>query len=115
MGALNDGYNSLARYFINNFADGYHVDCLDISQKKLGPKIAPVNSRVFFSPLKQFTMVLIVLTYLSAFFLDRHFTADTNTVKQSILHALVYLGILLMGVVTIKKNGKNFVDQCSLE
>ena len=38
MGALNDGYNSVARYFINNFGDGYNVDCLDVATKKLTPK-----------------------------------------------------------------------------
>jgi hypothetical protein len=30
-GAINDGLNSITRYYINNFCDGYNHDCLDIS------------------------------------------------------------------------------------
>jgi phosphatidylinositol 4-phosphatase len=29
-GALNDGVNSVKRYYINNYCDGYNHDCLDI-------------------------------------------------------------------------------------
>ena len=32
MGAAMDGKNSLTRYYINNFTDGYNNDCLDLSQ-----------------------------------------------------------------------------------
>lgn len=32
-GALNDLKNSLTRYYINNFCDGYNHDCLDLAQK----------------------------------------------------------------------------------
>jgi hypothetical protein len=28
-GAAADGYNSVTRYYINNFTDGYYCDCLD--------------------------------------------------------------------------------------
>jgi hypothetical protein len=28
-GAINDGVNSVTRYYINNFTDGYYTDCLD--------------------------------------------------------------------------------------
>ena len=34
-GALDDGINSLTRYFINNFTDGYYHDCLDIATCRL--------------------------------------------------------------------------------
>jgi hypothetical protein len=30
-GALNDAHNSITRYYINNFCDGYNHDCLDLS------------------------------------------------------------------------------------
>ena len=33
LGAINDGWNSITRYFINNFKDGYNCDCLDLSQR----------------------------------------------------------------------------------
>lgn len=28
-GAINDGVNSVSRYYLNNFTDGYYTDCLD--------------------------------------------------------------------------------------
>jgi len=28
-GAFNDGVNSVSRYYLNNFTDGYYTDCLD--------------------------------------------------------------------------------------
>ena len=30
-GAIQDGRNSVTRYYINNFTDGYNCDCLDLS------------------------------------------------------------------------------------
>ena len=30
MGAVNDGINSVTRYYINNFTDGYYCDCYDL-------------------------------------------------------------------------------------
>lgn len=29
-GALDDGINSVTRYYINNFTDGFYVDCFDL-------------------------------------------------------------------------------------
>lgn len=31
LGALNDGINSVIRYFNNNFYDGYFEDCLNLT------------------------------------------------------------------------------------
>ena len=31
MGALQDGVNSVIRYFNNNFGDGYFEDCLNLT------------------------------------------------------------------------------------
>jgi hypothetical protein len=36
-GALNDGINSVTRYYINNFTDGHYHDCLDICSLRLIP------------------------------------------------------------------------------
>jgi hypothetical protein len=34
-GAINDGVNSVTRYYINNFCDGFNHDCLDVALCKL--------------------------------------------------------------------------------
>jgi len=36
-GALNDAVNSIHRYYLNNFTDGFYHDCLDIATLKLLP------------------------------------------------------------------------------
>ena len=35
LGAANDAKNSLTRYYINNFCDGYNHDCLDLALGRL--------------------------------------------------------------------------------
>jgi hypothetical protein len=101
-GALDDGYNSVKRYFINNFYDGYNCDCLDLAQKKLGPHIAPVRSRSAFSPLKQFIVGLIVMVYLVAYVLDKKFESKDLSMKDTIFQIVVYICVLLAGAVTVK-------------
>ena len=36
-GAIDDGINSLKRYYINNFCDGYNQDCVDLAMGKIDP------------------------------------------------------------------------------
>lgn len=50
-GALNDGLNSVTRYYINNYCDGYNHDCLDLTQGKLLPN-AKITQKGFLTPLK---------------------------------------------------------------
>jgi hypothetical protein len=35
MGAVNDGINSVTRYYINNFTDGYYCDCYDLVTQRI--------------------------------------------------------------------------------
>ena len=35
MGAVNDGFNTMQRFYINNFTDGYGQDCLDFATNKV--------------------------------------------------------------------------------
>lgn len=41
LGALNDGRNSIKRYFINNFYDAYYQNCFDLLLGKLQPRKTP--------------------------------------------------------------------------
>ena len=38
MGALNDGRNSIMRYVLNHFYDGYKQNCVDLLVGRLNPK-----------------------------------------------------------------------------
>ena len=50
-GAMNDGINSVTRYVINNFTDGYFVDCLDFSTLNLTVQ-SKIKQRPSFSAIK---------------------------------------------------------------
>ena len=51
-GALNDGINSLTRYYLNNFTDGYYTDCIDFFTQNITVN-TKIKSRGFFTPIKQ--------------------------------------------------------------
>lgn len=67
-GAMNDGINSITRYYINNFTDGYYHDALDICTQKLIPGADSLRPRSgFFSQTKLFIIVICLSTYASFF------------------------------------------------
>jgi hypothetical protein len=125
-GELQDGYNSVKRYFINNFYDGYNHDCLDLWQKKLTPTTS-LNNRANLSSFKLACFSLVSLLVIAHFFLHRYFpfpevdpsyidsvteyASQGNLRKTKILHQLVYLGVLLVGITRIM--GKCFHCLCS--
>jgi hypothetical protein len=61
-GAMWDGINSVTRYYINNFTDGYYHDCLDMATLKLTPKL-PLRKRDFAGSIK-FSLIMVFLTTL---------------------------------------------------
>jgi hypothetical protein len=71
-GAINDGKNSMTRYYINNFTDGFNNDCLDLSQGYITPQ-QKLNSRSFISPMKLALFTLVGSLLLSKFFLKEVF------------------------------------------
>ena len=65
-GAMNDGINSVTRYYINNFTDGYYHDCLDICTLKLVPgkdKFKPRAGLV--SSFKICILMVLISTYIT--------------------------------------------------
>jgi hypothetical protein len=62
MGAINDGVNSVTRYYINNFCDGYNHDCLDIAQKSLTPKSSMIK-RGWLTSLKLTLLSILAMVY----------------------------------------------------
>ena len=71
-GAIDDGINSLTRYYINNFTDGYNHDCLDLSQGKLKPEIK-MNDRGPISMLKIAFVMLFGAIYATSMALASYF------------------------------------------
>ena len=62
VGAMWDGINSVTRYYINNFTDGYYHDCLDMATLRLSPKVT-LRKRDFSGSIK-FSLIMVFLTTL---------------------------------------------------
>ena len=75
-GELNDGFNSITRYYINNFCDGYNHDCIDLWQRKLTPTTT-LHKRSLFSSIRIICFGLISLLVVTNFFLHKYFPYPT--------------------------------------
>lgn len=71
-GEINDGMNSITRYYINNFCDGYNHDCLDLWQRKLTPTTT-LNKRSLVSAMKMACLGLVGLLIMANYFLHKYF------------------------------------------
>jgi phosphatidylinositol 4-phosphatase len=70
-GAMNDGINSVTRYFINNFTDGYYHDCLDFSTLQL-TATSKLKERKTLSPLKISIFAIIIITSIAKYLVEMH-------------------------------------------
>lgn len=70
-GAMNDGINSITRYYINNFTDGYYHDCIDLCQLKLTASSA-IKKRRWLTPLKLTIMTVLCLTFANYYLIQQH-------------------------------------------
>ena len=69
MGAFNDGVNSVTRYYINNFTDGYYVDCFDLLTQRISPEFK-MKQRGVLTPIRYQMIFLILSVMVVKFFLD---------------------------------------------
>ena len=120
-GAINDGINSVTRYYINNFTDGYYHDCLDICTLKLLPS-SYLKPRGTITPLKVSLLICFIFILTCKSFADSYFVSpiidDSLPVpkisyQQYFLHKLVIMASLLLGIGIVIKNGRKFIDDAS--
>ena len=113
-GAINDGINSVTRYFINNFTDGYYHDCMDVCTQKLIPGKDAFRQRSgFFSQIKLLVMLIFMMTYGTHVvyqFIISSLDQSQLTWKHSFLNFLVVVGTFTAGLYGILLNGRKFVD-----
>lgn len=118
-GAMNDGINSVTRYFINNFTDGYYHDCLDLSTLALSAS-SKFKERKAISPIKISVMVILMMTLFAKYFVEEHvlpsqlmLEGGSYSGKQRILQVMVVIGTLMSGLYFIVQNGRKFIDDAS--
>jgi len=71
-GEFNDAKNSLTRYYINNFTDGYNHDCIDLAQKKFIPGQNIMNKRTALTPMRRAFLATCVLLVCTNIFLNAY-------------------------------------------
>jgi len=99
-GALNDGKNSLHRYYINNFTDGYNHDCLDLALGKL--RLDQMPAKTALTPIKQYLMGMMMSLFLANQVLNTYVPAEEDNTYNSILYNLVY-GLIVFATYTAIK------------
>lgn len=114
-GAMNDGINSVTRYYINNFTDGYYHDCLDIATMKLLPSNY-MKPRGQVTAIKICLFVLFVAVVMAKLFADSFFEIENAHLWGNytmLMHKGSVFVCFALGMFAILKNGSKFVDDAS--
>ena len=107
-GALSDGRNSLHRYFINNFYDGYRKNSVDAFLGKISPlsKVQPPSNRHL--PMVRFTLICI----LALIVVHVAGAASGDSWLTYLFGAGLALALIQKGMVV---NGRSLVDKPVVE
>ena len=110
-GAFDDGVNSLTRYFINNFTDGYYHDCLDIATCQL-QATSEIKKRSILSPINVAVLGIIFATMLTKFLMESYLLLDVGQISstQKFLYHFAIGGTFLSGILYVVQNGKYMID-----
>jgi len=68
-GEFQDAKNSIKRYYIGNFTDGYNVDCLEVCTRKLRPGVTPIRARSWLTPIRKALVCFVGLLLATNYFL----------------------------------------------
>jgi len=111
-GVLQDGLNSISRYYKNNFTQGYRQDAFDLVLGNY--QVDPTEGVVSKSPLeatrdwKYFTFPLVFLVAMSMFFANLISPQEYTT--GSLLSLLFWGSMVGVTFASILFNGKEYVD-----
>ena len=109
-GAIADGVNSVTRFYINNFTDGYYHDCLDIATQQLNCT-SPLRKRPWFTSMQISLVMTFIFTFIVKLVVEGWILSDASyTMKQSILYTFIVGGTMFSGINYIIQNGRNFTD-----
>ena len=123
VGSLNDGVNSLIRYYNNNFYDGYFEDCLHLmfNQIEMGSKTDKIikqqslhSTFVFPSIISHQQMKFLAILVLPAFLITLLLAQFMNNNQRQLFWGFFYLYIAFILYVCIKRGvrwGRFFVSK----
>ena len=120
-GEFQDAKNSIRRYYIGNFTDGYNVDCLEVCTKKLKPGVTPIKSRGFLTPIRKALIFYLGLLMTTSYFLNAYLPVPADDVTSVLnkepqqkniifVHNLTYLFVSASFGFYLQANGRQFTD-----
>ena len=118
-GLLRDGYNSMIRYFLNNFYDGFRQDAIDLIlgnyQIKMNEGAFSNNSPLLLQSNREKALkVVIIILFISFAILYLILVTPTLEFKQKIIYLIIWLLVMFYFIKSILKKGKYFVNQPKL-
>ena len=109
---MKDGYNSLSRYYKNNFTDGFRQDAIDLFLGNY--TVDPEEGKSLPCPLKEqkdwkyLALPLIFLGSIAMFFFSIFIPAEHST--ETFVYLLFWLGMISITLMVIVFYGTEFVD-----
>jgi len=110
LGTVKDGINSLTRYYLNNFVDGWRQDSIDLVLGNYVPSLSKPSP--FLNASKGASRLLILVMFLLALmFSSLLLAAYEILLPHPYLTAFVWLVIVFITYRVLIATGRNWVDR----
>ncbi|CAH8281143.1 unnamed protein product [Arabidopsis lyrata] len=112
-GVLQDGWNALARYYLNNFADGTKQDAIDLVQGHyivaVSRDMAPVPRKGGLEAVANFPVALMVI--LISFWFATMSVKQVGSSYKHLFFSFVWAGISVAVAALVRANGRIFCSR----
>eukprot|EP00826_Nyctotherus_ovalis_P011501 TRINITY_DN12991_c0_g12_i1.p1 TRINITY_DN12991_c0_g12~~TRINITY_DN12991_c0_g12_i1.p1 ORF type:complete len:312 (-),score=71.41 TRINITY_DN12991_c0_g12_i1:320-1255(-) len=107
MGAVWDGKNSLQRYYIGRFTDGYYQDALEFAAGTIDPAKEEIKERSFISPVLIGIATVILGAFASHRISNKFLKLDKGTWRGYIGHfAVIVAGVAAIAYYTFSNKSE---------
>ncbi|KAG5534487.1 hypothetical protein RHGRI_022571 [Rhododendron griersonianum] len=112
-GILNDGYNALARYYLNNFCDGTKQDAIDLLQGhyivSVSREVTPTSQKGGLEAVASFPLALLLV--LAGFFLTIMSLSQVRYDYRHVFFSTVWASMSVGIVAYVRANGRVFCNR----
>jgi len=110
-GAMNDGINSVTRYYINNFTDGQYCDCLDFLTQRLTAESDFKKRAKLFTPMRMHMIGVLGYFAVVHFAIYSVLYSDEESLAQNwYFEKFLILMTAASAFYSIMANGRKFID-----
>ncbi|CAA3030495.1 phosphoinositide phosphatase SAC6-like [Olea europaea subsp. europaea] len=112
-GVLNDGWNALMRYYLNNFRDGTKQDAIDLMQGhyilSVSRSMTPTSQAGGIEAIASFPLALLLI--LTGFFLATISLGRVRNDLWNLLFSIMWASMSLAIAAFVKANGRVFCNR----